>query len=292
VTRGTEALANARTNLAHERDPVITAQLDEARTLQRRGAIEHTAEDLRLVGHDAGGPTGEVSETGHEIGRPPRRHLEQIAAVHDRSYDAPDVVHPAGRGRHIAVRTSRGRLNPAHGRRMLTCPLGQISQQQPGERRGIGLINCHEVAHAVARVNPRTSESLRGDVLAQGLVDHSRPRQEHVRALDHDHEVGERRRVAATAGRGAGDDRNLRHLPRKRHVLIEDATVGAKCVRSLLQACAGRLDERDHRHAEVTAASKHLHHHCGLRFPYRTAGDRAVLRVGQNWSTLDPPAGG
>ena len=51
----------------------------------------------------------------------------------------------------------------------------------------------------------------RVDLLAEGLAHDARTGQEHRRVVGHQDQVGERGRVRAAAGRGAGDDRDLRH---------------------------------------------------------------------------------
>ena len=110
-----------------------------------------------------------------------------------------------------------------------------------------------EVADAVAVVHGRPAERLGGDVLADGLLHHPRSGGEHRRRAGHDDEVRQRRRVAPAAGRGPGDDGDLRHDPVQGDVLEEDPAEAAERGGALLQPRAGRLEERDERRAAVRA---------------------------------------
>ena len=65
------------------------------------------------------------------------------------------------------------------------------------------------MAHAVVVVHAMAAELDRVDLLAERLPDHARAGEEHRRVLGHDDQVGQRRRVRAAAGGGAGHDRDL-----------------------------------------------------------------------------------
>ena len=70
------------------------------------------------------------------------------------------------------------------------------------------------MADAVAVVDARAAERGRVDLLAERLADDPRAGQEHRRVLGHHDQIGQRRRVRAAAGRGAGHDRDLRERRR------------------------------------------------------------------------------
>jgi hypothetical protein len=89
--------------------------------------------------------------------------------------------------------------------------LGQIVEQVAREQGGVEIARRNEVADAVALMNAVAAELERRDALAGDRFDDARAGQEHAGALGHDHEVGERRRIGATASRGTADHRDLGH---------------------------------------------------------------------------------
>ena len=97
--------------------------------------------------------------------------------------------------------------------------LGQVVEQVAREQRRIDLGGRREVTDAVALVHTRAAQRSGVDLLAGHLGHDGRARQEHRRALAHDHEVGQRRAVGGSPGRRSADDRNLRDQARQADVL-------------------------------------------------------------------------
>ena len=110
--------------------------------------------------------------------------------------------------------------------------------------------------------------------------------------LGHHHEVRERGRVGAAACGGAGDHRDLGHLPGQLHVLAEDAPVAAERRGALLHARAAGLHEADHRHARRARQLEHPHDRVRMRLAQRAAGEPGVLRVAEDRPPIDLPRAG
>jgi len=88
---------------------------------------------------------------------------------------------------------------------------------------------------------------------------------EHAGGLRHQHEIGERRRIGAAAGRGAGDDGDLRHVPGHRDVLVEDPAVPVERGSPLLHPRAAGLDEADDRGARLAREALDADDRVGVR---------------------------
>ena len=66
-----------------ERDVERVARAHEARRLLRRVDVETTREHLRLVADDADDVTVDAREAAHDVHRPEREDLEEVAVVDD-----------------------------------------------------------------------------------------------------------------------------------------------------------------------------------------------------------------
>ena len=115
----------------------------------------------------------------------------------------------------------------------------------------IGLARRQEVRDAARLVvDARAAESLEVDLLVGDGLDHVRPGDEHVaRPVDHDHEVGDGRRVDRPAGAGPQHQRELRDDAGDQRVAQEDIGVAAEGDDAFLDARAAGVGQADDRRA-------------------------------------------
>ena len=139
----------------------------------------------------------------------------------------------------------------------------------------------------------RAAEVLRVDFfVGHGLHD-VRPGDEHVaRVLDHDREVGHRRRVDRTAGAWAHDDRDLRHDAGREDVAQEDVGVPAERRDAFLDPRAARIVEPDDRRADLHRQVHDLADLLGVRLGQRAAEDREVLAEDEDEPAVDRAVAG
>src|SRR5579864_127446 len=91
-----------------------------------------------------------------------------------------------------------------------------------------------------------TAELIESHLLAGGHADHLGAGDEHVaQVLDHEDEVGDRRRVDRPAGAGTGDDRNLGHHPGRLDIAIKDVGVAGQADHAFLDSRAARVVDPD-----------------------------------------------
>ena len=107
---------------------------------------------------------------------------------------------------------------------------------------------------------------------------HVGARHKHVgRALGHEDEIGQRRRIHGAAGARAQDQRELRHHPTRFHVAVEDVGISAEAHHTLLDARTAAVVEPDHGGAVV---QRHLHdlaNLLGVGLGQRAAEHREIL---------------
>ena len=122
------------------------------------------------------------------------------------------------------------------------------------------LVGRDEVRDArLRRVRRRAAELLEADLLAGHRLHHVGAGDEHVRrALDHQDEVGHRRRVDGAAGARAHDERDLRDHARALDVAPEDLRVAGERDDALLDPRAARVVDPDHRAAVLRGQVHHL----------------------------------
>ena len=108
---------------------------------------------------------------------------------------------------------------------------------------------------------------------------HVRAGHEHVaRALDHDGEVGDRRRVHGAAGARPHDRGDLRHDAGRQRVAQEDVGVAAERQHAFLNARAARVVQADDRRAHLHRQIHDLDDLRGVGLGERSAEDGEVLR--------------
>jgi len=192
-----------------------------------RGGVQDAAEVAGLVGDDADRAAVQAREAGQHVARPARADLEQATAVDERAHDVAHVVDAPLLGGHGLVGRALEGLHARPAARDLRGVLRQVVEQVAYEPRRVEVALGDELADAVALVHLRAAERGRVDVLAHDLLHDPRTGEEHRRALGHHHEVRQRGRVGAAAGRGPADHGDLRHLARQRDVQVEDPPVGS-----------------------------------------------------------------
>ena len=115
-----------------------------------------------------------------------------------------------------------------------------------------------------------------------------RTRHEHVRAvLDHKDKIRHRRRIHRTTCTWAHDHRDLWNNARGLNVPLKDFAISRKAVNALLNTCATRIVQTDHRCAIFDG---HVHNFANLLRMcrrYRTAQNSKVLREHINHATID-----
>ena len=142
-------------------------------------------------------------------------------------------------------------------------------------------------------VRHRAAELLLGDFLVGHRPDHVGTGHEHVaRALDHDVEVGDRRRVDRAAGTRAHDRGDLRDHARRQRVAQEDVGVAAERQHAFLDARAARVVQADDRRAHLHRQVHDLDDLGGVGLRERAAEDREVLREGVDDAAVDAALAG
>ena len=213
----------------HERDVERVARADEARGLDRCVDVEHAGESAGLVADDADGVPAEPREAAHDVLREVRCTSRNSPSSTTRSITSFMSYGLFGLSGTIASSEassrSTGSAGAAHG--------GARGCSAAGTRGGSAhprdslLVRRREVGDAgLGRMRRRAPELLERHVLAgHGLHDVG-PGDEHVRRLlDHEHEVGDRRRVHGPAGARPHHERDLRDDTRSLDVAPEDLRV-------------------------------------------------------------------
>ena len=146
---------------------------------------------------------------------------------------------------------------------------------------------------AAGRVGERAAEPLRVDVLVGHRLHDVRSGDEHVaRALDHDREVGDGRRVDRSPGARPHDHRELRDDARGERVAQEDVGVSAERDDALLDPRAAGIVEPDDRRADAHRQVHDLADLLGVRLGQRAAEHREVLAEDEDEPAVDRAVAG
>ncbi len=144
-----------------------------------------------------------------------------------------------------------------------------------------------------AGMNLCAAQTLEVDLLVRHRLHHVRPGHEHVGgALDHEDEVGDRRRVDGAAGAGPHDGADLGHHTRGLGVAPEDLGVAAQRRHPFLNPRAARVVEPDDRAAGLHRQVHHLADLLRVRLRQRTAEHGEVLREHAHIAAVDPAVPG
>ena len=139
----------------------------------------------------------------------------------------------------------------------------------------------------------RPAQRLEVDLLAGDRPDHVGAGDEHVRGLlDHEHEVGHRRRVDRAAGARSHDQADLRDHAAAHHVADEHVAVGPERDDALLDPGAAGVVDPDHRAADLGRQVHHLAHLLAHHLAERAAHDGEVLAEHAHPPAVDRPVAG
>ena len=173
------------------------------------------------------------------------------------------------------------------GRRQIV--LRQVRQQCARRVERARLVRRREMRDATPRgVRRRAAQEFGVDVFMRHGLHDARPGDEHVaRALDHDREVGDRRRVDRAAGARPEDHRDLRHDARRQDVAQEDLGVSAERHDAFLDPRASGIVEPDDRRSDLHREIHHLADLVGVGLRQRSAEHREVLAEDEHRSAVD-----
>ena len=199
-------------------------------------------------------------------------------------------------GTQSARELDRRRLGGDLGRRLAPARR-QVGEVQPGLLDGVLVVDGEVVAAAGdGGVHARAAHLLQRHLLADDHLGHPRRAEVHRGvALDHDHDVAERRDVRAAGGGRAEQAADLRHLARQRDLVVEDAPGAAAAgeQRDLVgDARPGGVDEPEDRQLlgerPLGDADDLLD---GARAP-RAGLDRRVVRDDERGTSVDQALAG
>ena len=184
-----------------------------------------------------------------------------------------------------------GRLDPGRG---LQVVLWQEREEVAGVLEALVLVVAGKVRHTgLGVVRHRPTQVLEADLLAGDRLDHVGAGDEHVRGLlDHEDEVGHRRRVDGAAGAGAHDQADLGDHARAHHVAHEHVAVGAQRDHSLLDPRPARVVDADDRAADLGGEVHQLGHLLAHDLAERAAENGEVLAEHAHAATVDRPVAG
>ena len=160
--------------------------------------------------------------------------------------------------------------------------------------QALAVVGHGEVRDAAGRVvRERAAELLLGDLLVRHRPDHVGAGHEHVaRALDHDVEVGDGRRVDGAAGARPHDRGDLRDHAGGQRVAEEDVGVAAERQHALLDARAAGVVQADDRRAHLEREVHDLHDLGGVGLGERAAEHGEVLRERVDRAAVDASVAG
>ena len=139
----------------------------------------------------------------------------------------------------------------------------------------------------------RPAQLLELDLLSGHCLDHLGAGDEHVRGLlDHEDEVGHRRRVDGAAGTGTHDQADLGDHSRALHVADEDVAVGPERDDSLLDAGAAGVVDPDHRRPDLGGEVHHLAHLLPHHLAEAATENGEVLREDEDGAAFDRAVAG
>ena len=179
-------------------------------------------------------------------------------------------------------------------RRIVEIVVGHERQQLANQRDALAVVFDREVRDAAPLVvRHRAAELFLGHVFVRDRLDDVGAGDEHVaRALHHDDEVGDRRRVDRAAGARPHDRGDLRHDTRRERVAKKDVRVAAERDDAFLDARAAGVVEADDRRAVAHREVHHLDDLGGVGFGERSAEDGEVLREAVDDAPVDAPVAG
>ena len=213
---------------------------------------QHAALEHRVVGDHADHLTVQAGEPDHQFLRPQRVDLEERTLVHQPAHEPAHVEGLPLVGRHQRAQVDGLGLFGGGGGRRPVPVRGQVAQVPPDDLERLRLGLGQEVpAPAHRAVHPGTAHLLQGGLLLDDHLDHARRPEVHRGvALDHDHDVTERRDVGPTRGRGTEQRAHLGHRTAGPDLTVEypaGPPPSREQVDLVGDAGAGGVHEVDHR---------------------------------------------
>ena len=267
----------------HERDVEGVAEAHEARALVGSVDVQSAGHHLRLVGDHAHWLAVEMGESDHDVHRVEGLRLQELAAVDDHRDDVLDVVWLLGvvgddrrQPRRLAVRVVR-RLDAW---RLVVAALRDVSEELANLGEALFFALRQEVSDAgFGVVDLRASKRVEGHVLARRHPDDLGARDEHVaHPVDHESEVGDRRRVHGAPRARAEDQAQLGDDAARLDVAPEDLGVTGERDDAFLDPGAAGVVDPDHRTAVLHGHVHELADLLGEHLAQRTPEDGEVLR--------------
>ena len=219
-------------------------------------------------------------------------HFEHLTIVNDGGNDLVHVVGLIGRlGDDFVQRILHAvdGIGAFDARSLLHIVLGNVAEQLTNHCDSFVLVLGSKMCNArLGGVNRCTAELLLIDNFAQYFLDNLRAGEEHVgRVLDHQHEVGEGRRIDRTAGAGTHDAGDLRNDTRCKNITLEDLAKACHRSDAFLNAGTTRVVETDERSAYTHGHVHDLADLLGHGDAKRTTADRKVLSIEEDESPAD-----
>ncbi len=175
------------------------------------------------------------------------------------------------------------------GRRLLEVGRGQEVDEPAQLGHGLDVVLEGEVGDTgLAGVGHGTAQLLLGHDLVGDRANHLRPGHEHVGAvLDHEDEVGHRRRIDRTARAGAADHADLRDHAGRLDVAHEHLGVAGERIHALLDARPAGIVEADDGRADLHRAVHHLGDLGGVTLRERAAEHGEILAEDEDQPAVD-----
>ncbi len=186
------------------------AESDEPGRFPRGVDIQDPSEHLRLIAHDSDRPAAQPGKPDDDILPKVPLNFQKLPLIH---HAVDDLLYIVGLGRLIGDQLIQefippswtiGVLNP---RRLGAVVLGNVGEKLPHPLEAGYVVLLHKVGHsAPLRMDEGPAELLVGHLLLGDRLDHLRASDIHVACpLDHEDEIGDRRRVYRSPGTGPHD---------------------------------------------------------------------------------------
>nr|AAY82838.1 predicted acetyl-CoA carboxylase [uncultured bacterium MedeBAC46A06] len=275
----------------HQRDVEGVTEPDKPRRLARGVDIKTPGQHHRLVPDNPDRAAVNPPEADNDVGGKGLVDLEKLGIIDNLQNHLAHVIGGIGIVRDDRIEDSRravDRVMAGHHGCRLTVRQRQIGDQRAGAHQHLDVILEGTMRHArSAAVHLGPAKLLGGEILMRHCLHHVRAGDEHVaRPLDHEDEIGDRRRVDGATGTGPHDQRDLRHHTRGQHIALEHFGITAKRGNAFLDAGTAGVIQPDQRNAGLDRLVHDLADFRCMRFRQRAAKNGEILRIDK-----DRPAG-
>ena len=244
----------------HQRDLERVAEVHETGRLVGGVHVQDSPGLHRVVRHDPDRPSVDARETRHDVSRPARLDLEELAAVDDRGNDLvhvvclPRVVRNDVQQRFLPA--VRGIRRGAPGR-LLARPGRKVRKVVADGGQAFSVVRDLQIRHAAhLGVDLRSAQRFLGHVFSDDALDEVGSADgERGRPPDHGDEIRESRNVGGARSARTDHRRHQRndsahhHLFAKEIARIGEGSDPGRLLRIGGKARARGIDEPDHRNA-------------------------------------------